>query len=263
MKLLQSLFALLLSAGHLPASADEVRVEEIIQRAETAAYYAGDDGRVQARMRIFDAEGREQQRVFSMLRRDIEDRGGQQYLVVFSRPADVRGTVLLVHKHKDRDDDRWLYLPALDLDKRIAAGDKRTSFVGSDFFYEDISGRNPSLDRWTLLSEDDQRIVLRAEPRDPEGVEFAHFEAELDPATYLPRRIDYFDAKGEKLRSIETLKVETVQGHPTVLASEVRDHRRGSRTVLEMRSPQYDLGLDAQAFDTSALRNPPQQWLRP
>ncbi len=27
---------------------------------------------------------------------------------------------LLVWKHQDRDDDRWLYLPALDLVKRIA-----------------------------------------------------------------------------------------------------------------------------------------------
>jgi len=263
MKLLQSLLTLLLSAALLPASADDARIAEIIARAESAAYYAGDDGRVQARMRIFDAEGREQQRVFAMLRRDLEDRGGQQYLVVFSRPADVRGTVLLVHKHTDRDDDRWLYLPALDLDKRIAAGDKRTSFVGSDFLYEDISGRSPGLDRWSLLGEDSERIVLRAEPRDRNTVEFDHFIAELDPQTYLPRHIEYFGANGAKLRRIETLKTDVVQGHPTVLMSEASDLRRGSRTVLEMRNPQYDLGLDAAAFDTSALRNPPQQWLRP
>jgi hypothetical protein len=65
-----------------------------------------------------------------ILRRDVIDGGDQDYVVLFSRPADVRNTVFLVKKHVASDDDRWLYLPGLDLVRRIAAGDKRTSFVG-------------------------------------------------------------------------------------------------------------------------------------
>lgn len=239
------------------------RAEEIVAKAQQAARYAGDDGRVQARMLISDRAGREQQRVFTLLRRDIEDGGDQDFLVVFSRPADVRGTVLLVNKKTARDDDRWLYLPALDLDKRISAGDKRTSFVGSDFFYEDISGRNPALDWHDLVSESADEIVIRCEPKEPDSVEFAYSHAVIDPKTFLPIRAEYYNDKGELFRKIETLHTEVVQGHPTVLKSQVTDLRSGSQTVLEMRNPQYDIGLDASAFGTTALRNPPQQWLRP
>ena len=109
-------------------------------RANLAAYYAGDDGRSEVRMIISDAQGRQQRRQFTVLRRDVDDAGDQQFLVVFSQPSDVRNTVFLVDKHIDRDDDRWLYLPGLDLVKRISAGDKRTSFVGAHYFYEDVSG---------------------------------------------------------------------------------------------------------------------------
>ncbi|MDH3373482.1 MAG: outer membrane lipoprotein-sorting protein, partial [Gammaproteobacteria bacterium] len=97
--------------------------DEIVARANLAAYYAGKDGRSEIRMIIRDAQDRQQRRQFTVLRRDIDDGGDQQFLVVFSQPSDVRNTVFLVDKHIDRDDDRWLYLPGLDLVKRISASD--------------------------------------------------------------------------------------------------------------------------------------------
>ena len=80
--------------------------DEIVDRANLAAYYGGADGRSEVRMIITDAQGRQQRRQFTVLRRDIADAADQQFLVVFSQPSDVRGTVFLVHKHVDRDDDR-------------------------------------------------------------------------------------------------------------------------------------------------------------
>ncbi|MBV1888694.1 MAG: outer membrane lipoprotein-sorting protein, partial [Proteobacteria bacterium] len=130
---------------------DLTDVDQIVQKANLAAFYSGADGRAETRMQIVDGQGRKQTRQFTILRRDRQDGGDQQYLVLFSYPADIRGTLFLVEKHPAGDDDRWLYLPGLDLVKRIASGDKRTSFVGSDFFYEDVSGRG--------LSEDDHKLV--------------------------------------------------------------------------------------------------------
>ena len=87
-----------------------------------------------------------------ILRRDVgEDLGDQQFYVYFKAPADVSETTFLVWKHPQAEDDRWLYLPALDLVRRIAASDERTSFVGSHFFYEDVSGRSPLEDEHELI----------------------------------------------------------------------------------------------------------------
>jgi len=132
-------------------TADLANVAEIVDRANKAAFYAGDDGRALVRMTITDAQGRERIRQFIIIRKDIEAGGDQYYAVLFTRPAEVRNTVFIVKKHVGKDDDRWLYLPGLDLVKRIAAGDKRTSFVGSHFFYEDVSGRGVDDDEHELL----------------------------------------------------------------------------------------------------------------
>jgi hypothetical protein len=256
----------LLCAAGLACAGDsalDARAEAIVARANLATRYAGDDGRSAARMLITDRQGGVQQRQFVILRKDVADGGDQHFLLVFNRPADVRGTVFLVNKKTAGEDDRWLYLPALDLEKRIAAGDKRTSFVGSDFYYEDVSGRDPALDRHELVEEGEGRAVIRSTPKDPRSVEYASSLASIDTATWLPIRVEYLDAAGRPLRTLETLQVADVQGHPTIMQSRMSTHASGGHTLLEMRGPVYDIGLDDAVFSPRALRHPPRQWLTP
>ena len=151
---------MLFSPGHT----EELSVDDIINRANLAAYYAGDDGRGTVTMTITDSQGRERKREFVILRKDKEDGGEQFFFVYFKKPSDVRKMVFMVHKHIDRDDDRWLYLPALDLVKRIAASDKRTSFVGSNYLYEDVSGRGINEDVHELTDTTDTFFVVKNTP---------------------------------------------------------------------------------------------------
>lgn len=236
--------------------------DDISARANLAAYYAGADGRSEVRMIISDAQGREQRRQFTVLRRDIDDLGDQQFLVVFSRPSDVRDTVFLVDKHVDRDDDRWLYLPGLDLVKRISAGDKRTSFVGAHYFYEDISGRRPSDDTHELLETTDEFYVLRHVPIVSQSVEFASYVTWINRSTLLPMKIEYENTAGKLYRRIEVLEVEEIGGHATVTKSRVSDLLGGGRTDMQFRYIQYDVGLPESVFTERSLRNPPRDWMQ-
>jgi hypothetical protein len=236
--------------------------DEIVRRANLASYYAGEDGRSEARMIIVDKQGREQRRQFTVLRRNESAGGDQDFLVVFSQPADVRGTTYLVKKHVDGDDDRWLYLPGLDLVKRISAGDKRTSFVGSDYFYEDVSGRNPAEDRHELVETTAEHYVLRHRPLDSASVEFASYTTRVDRATLLPMTIEYGDGAGKIYRRVEVLEVQDIQGHPTVTHSRISDLARGSHTELQFRYVAYDLGIDDEVFGERSLRTPPVRWLQ-
>jgi len=243
-------------------AADLTDVSEIVKQANLASYYQGADGRSEARMLIQDSQGRQQQRQFTILRRDYEDGGDQQFLVAFSRPADVRDTVFLVEKHTQKDDDRWLYLPGLDLVKRISAGDKRTSFVGSNYFYEDVSGRNPEEDLHTLVDTTDDFYVLENTPKDPNSVEFSRYRVWIDKVSLLPMKTEYYDTNNKLYRRVEVLATETVQGVPTVTKSRVSDLVSGANTTMEFRFIHYDLGMDSSVFSERSLRNPPRQWLK-
>jgi outer membrane lipoprotein-sorting protein len=239
---------------------DLTDVEEIVQRANLAAYYAGEDGRARVRMTITDAQGRTRMRDFFILRRDVEDGGDQDYALLFSRPPDVRNTVFLVKKHVGKDDDRWLYLPDLDLVKRIAAGDKRTSFVGSHFLYEDVSGRGIEEDEHVLVETTDKFYVVKNSPLDEGSVEFTSWTVWIDKQTLLPSKVEYVDDAGEIYRRIEALEVAEFGGHPTVILMKASDLRSGGHTLVELRGVEYDLNIPASVFTERTLRNPSREW---
>ncbi len=64
----------------------------------------------------------------------------------FLSPANVKGTILLTHGHKDRDDDQWIYLSALKRDKRILSSGQTGAFLGSEFSFEDM--RSPIIEKF-------------------------------------------------------------------------------------------------------------------
>jgi hypothetical protein len=234
--------------------------DEIVDKANRASYYAGDDGRADVTMTITDAQGGTRTREFRILRKNTED-GNQKFYVYFQAPADVRRMAYLVWKNtgEGQDDDRWLWMPALNLVRRIAPGDKRTSFVGSDFTYEDVSGRNPRADSHELTETTDTQYVIRNVPKDPGSVEFAEYTVWIDKDTFLPRKAEYRDKQGVLYRTVEATRVETVEGIPTVTESVVKDVVSGSRTENAFRNVAYNLGLDERLFAERFLRRPPRE----
>jgi outer membrane lipoprotein-sorting protein len=167
----------------------------------------------------------------------------------------------MVWKHLDKDDDRWLYLPALDVQKRIAATDKRTSFVGSHFFYEDVSGRRLNDDHHELVEITDTYYVMKNTPKDPGLVEFDSYTMWIHRATFIPVEVK-FEKDGEVYRVAKTLGVKELQGYMTVIKSKMTDLRTGGSTTMQYSSVEYDVGLSDDVFTERYLRTPPTEHLK-
>ena len=239
-----SAILLLLAAFFSSVSvAEDLSVMQIIERSNNAAVYPGNDGRAETRMMIVDKQGRKQIRQFGILRKNVEKGGVQHYLVVFSKPSDVARTTFLVKKNPGNDDDRWLYLPGLDLVKRISAGDKRTSFVGSTFFYEDISGRDINQDNFEMIRETDHSWFIKATPKTSAGNEFSWYEVEISKEHYLPMNAEYFDEQGKLYRRVSAGKIKTIDGIATMISQKAENIRDGSYTINQMRNIQYDIEI--------------------
>ena len=265
-----TLYATTCSAGELKAA---LSADEIAMKANHMALYQGTDSKGKVSLVIRDKQGRIRNRAFNMLRKDDgETDRDQKYYAFFQKPADVRKMVFMVHKHAalDNDDDRWLYMPSLDLVKRIAASDKRTSFVGSDFLYEDISGRSPLEDRHDLLRTTEKEYVLKNTPKKLNSVEFEYFLAYIDKQTFLPVKMEFYK-KGDRLyRVIETVEIEDIQvmengrevTYPTITASIARDLESGSVTEMKVDDIEYNLGISDEIFSERYLRRPPRSAIR-
>ena len=261
-----SLF-LLVSGLSLRASAGTPGgAEEIMRRSYLVQFYSGKDMRSKVTMRLLSKEGGERVRVLIMARRNVKTGGDQKYFIVFLQPADVRDMTFLVWKYPQRDSDRWLYIPAIKLVKRIAADDKRSSFVGSDFSYEDVSGRTPEEDNHTLLREEKYEgkevFVVKSVPKDEKSDDFGYKVSWIDKRNFVLWKEEYYDKRGSLSRVFTADEVKSIQGFPTTVKRTMKNVQTGHWTEATFGEVKYNLGFADSLFSERSLRNPPGELAR-
>ncbi|MBI1883344.1 MAG: outer membrane lipoprotein-sorting protein [Chlamydiae bacterium] len=238
----------------------------VMKEMIAAYYYARTDAKSEIRMRIVNRQGQTRERRLTLLRLDKTDGGEQSYYIYFREPADVQGMSFLVLKHPGGGDDRWLYLPAMDLVKRIATSDKRTSFAGSDFTYEDVSGRDLDQDEHTLEGEETlgeySAFIVKSTPKHPGEAEFNYRKFWIDKATHLPLKVEHYDLKGTPYKVYETQEIQNMGGTPTVTKAVMKDLGNGRFTEITIKSVSYDSGITPDLFQERFLRRPPSQWIQ-
>lgn len=246
-----------------PAAA-EMTAEQIVEKTYCTSFYLGDDSSAEMTMEIVDGQGRKQEREVIMLRRDEpgEKCADQQFYAYFKRPADVAKMRFLVWKEKGKDDSRWLYLPALDLVKRISSADKRTSFAGSHFFYEDVSGRSITADNHKLVSTTDNFYIIESTPKNEKEVEFKYYKMYIHKKTFVTTKAEFYDRSGKSYRTFEAKKVETIDGFPTVTHIVLSDSKIGGHTEGKMRKVKYNVGIAKKIFTERYLRQIPTEYVK-
>ena len=258
-----SLLAVLAMAS-APARAADPSGKEIVTRSLDAFNYAGSDMRAKVRMKLINPQGNVREREMTMLRINLGNSGDQRYYIYFHGPADVKGTSFMVWKYQDKESDRWIYVPTLKLVKRIAANDKRSSFVGSDFTYENVSGRNVEDEVHTLVRKEDlagrPTYVVESKPRTV--IDYSRRLSWIDAERWLPLREEYFDARNEPLRTFTADKVELTGKQWTIMARSMKNLQSGHRTEVIYQDVEYDVGLKPDIFTERYLRDAPGQWVR-
>lgn len=243
-------------------------VMSILERSEQAYFYPGSDMKANVTMDLIASGGEKRTRVLTMLRKNDANSKNQKYFLYFHEPGDVRGTAFLVWKYPEKDADRWIFIPAVNMIRRVAAKDSRSSFVGSDFTYEDISGRKLSADTHTLLREeklgDVDCYVIESVPRT--FAEYTKKIAWIDKATFLPRKEEYYDAQNEVARVFTADKIEDITAggkiYPTVTKRTIKNVKSGHRTEVTFTNVSYSVGIEDGLFTEHSLQNPPQKWIR-
>lgn len=245
---------------------------EIVERSQLAFYYPGADTRAKVTMELATAQGMTRSRVLTMLRKNEPAGRNQKYFLYFHEPGDVRRTAFLVWKYPGRDSDRWIFIPAVNMVRRIAARDSRSSFVGSDFTYEDVSGRDLAADTHTLLREDKlgEHPCYVVEDVPQTETDYTRKLSWIDRETYLPLKEEYYDARNELARVFTADRIEEIAAgtgadrktYPTITRRTMRNVKSGHKTEVTYGSVAYDLGLDDDVFAERALQTPPLKWMQ-
>jgi Outer membrane lipoprotein-sorting protein len=226
----------------------------------------GRDARLALRMKLYDRQQRVRERALTMtLMKGGAGRPvpGDRTLVRFTYPNDIKGTALLVWEHPTADDERFLYLPALGRVRRIAGSEAQESFVGSDFTYEDIGGREfddfdyTLVDRpdavWTDASGATHPVYTLESRRRDSSARFPRIVSLVRRDNFVVVRAEIYNRRDERQKLFEARRVEQVSGYWTVLDMVMTDQQQRTRTELGLEQVEYDVGLTADAFSRREL----------
>jgi len=246
-------------ATGIGVAADEPQARAIMERVD--ARDDGDNQTADMQMILIDKRGNERVRRISIFRKDRTD--DTYRLMFFVHPVDVRDTAFLTYDYDDpaRDDDQWLYLPALRKTKRVATSDKSGSFMGSDLSYSDMTSRNLVDYEFSFYEKgresevrNKKAWVIWSIPRTGDIIDETGYEKSL---LFVRQDIDmviraiHWVKDGGYLKYVDMRKLEQVDGiwvATDTLVTKKQGRSTVHRTILTLENVRFNRDMDYDLF---------------
>lgn len=216
------LSALVFTFSALPAMAQDLTARQIMEKVNGRD--DGDNRIAEMQMVLVDKNGDKRVRKIKTFDKDqIVDQSDEdrRRIMFFLAPADVKDTGFLTYDYAapEKDDDQWLFLPALKKTKRIASTDKSGSFMGSDFNYSDMTRKNLDAYTFKILKEAEVRgantWVIEALPKTREEAgKTGYMKSVLfvrQDNFFAVRAVHWTDT-GNKLKYLDVTGLELIDG---------------------------------------------------
>ncbi|MBB82544.1 MAG: outer membrane lipoprotein-sorting protein [Deltaproteobacteria bacterium] len=247
-------------------AADDPKAREIMTAVDERD--DGDNQTSNMQMVLIDKRGKQRVRELRSFRKDKDP--DELSMMFFMSPADVEDTGFLTYDfdEADRDDDQWLYLPALKKTKRIASSDKSGSFMGSDFSYADMTERPLEKYEYQIVKEDAEIDghpvwIIQSTPIDDEEIDETGYTKSIQfvrKDNYVVVQAKIWVKKGKRNKYMKVEELEQIDGIwvPTVMTMTTKKGKQTlHKTILRTSDVKFGQDLDFDMFSVRGLETGP------
>ncbi len=255
---IKKLHILVLSLILLPAiaiSGAELTGLQIIENVYNRD--TGKDSKGNLTMSLINSQGNERVRTIKQF---IKDFGKvEKKIMFFMSPADVRNTSFVnwSYTEEGKDDDQWIYLPALKKIKRISSSSKSDYFMGSDFTYDDLGDRQPESDTHKLIREEkfngEQCYVVESLPKDEEYV-YSRTVTWIIKDKWIGLKKEFYDEDEDLLKILSVKKFEKINGLWIILHSEMVNVQKKHTTKMELSDVKINTSIPDRQFTERMMK---------
>ena len=210
----------------------------------------GKDSKATAQMLLIDKNGGKRFRTFITISKDYGE--VSKSFIRFTAPADINGTSFLTWENTDRDNDQFLYLPALNRVRRIVSSQKSSQFVNTDYTYEDMERRKPDLDQHAIVGEEKllgrDCWLLESIPKELKGSQYGKRKAWVPKDILVPIKIEYFDQKDQPVKVFSASALKQVDGIWVIVESQMEDLKKEHKTLLKTEDIKFNRGVADTVF---------------
>jgi outer membrane lipoprotein-sorting protein len=230
-------------------SAQNLSGQKIIEKV----YYrpTGNDGTSELSMYLIDSRNNERVRKIKQFSKDYGKE--EKSIMFFLSPADVKNTSFMNWSYDDpnKDDDQWIYLPALKKVKRISSDSKDDYFMGSDFTYDDLGDRHPDEDIHNFLREETiqgkQCYVVESIPKDKDYM-YSRTITWVIKDVWIGLKKEFYDQDGDLLKTLKVNQYEKIKDYWIISSTEMHNIQDDHTTRMILSNIQVDLGVDDMKF---------------
>lgn len=240
---------------------EKLTAKLIVDRSFKTTKLAGSE--MLSTMTIIDDRGRERVRKIASVTKLYDNGETEKRLIRFLSPPDVKGTGLLTFDYESRDDDMWLFMPALRKTRRIVSTEKAKNFMGSEFTYADMTP--PILDDFSyeLVGEEDvegipcwkiEMIPVDDDVADENG--FSKRVTFIAQQDFVIRRAVYYDLDGELQKELTVEEVREVdpENHKyRPMRMLMVNRQNGRQSILNVDEIQFNPDVKDEFFTTRYL----------
>ena len=214
-------------------------------------------------LRIYDAKGRERIRETSMASKLFESGAVEKRIIRFLSPAEVKGTGMLIYDHDQRNDEMWIYMPALRKTRRIISNEKSKSFMGSEFNNADMSA--PRLEDFKYSVTGSGLIggtdcwIIEVIPVNEDIMDEVGYDRQLawiGKQDFVFRKAEYYDGDGELFKQMISSDVKKIDpsGEKFIATRmEMSNLQNGRKSVMTIDKIQYNPDVKEEYFTLGYL----------
>lgn len=255
--MLAAVFVVAQAAWMQPAAAEALTGKQIMER-QKKLQKPGTEYAEEVMLLVDGKSGTKEKRY---VKRYIKDMGGDlnRYLLVFSQPADIKGTSLLTHETED-EDNQWMYMPAVKKMQRIAQNSKKSYFMGTDFTYEDLEPEDIDNFTYVLIKEetlDDPMpgtpcYVIEALPANAAKKRASSYSRRvlwIAKDIFVTIKTEFYDRKKRVVKTQRSFEYEHIQGtihRPQKIVMD--NHKKNHKTLSLVKHRQINLPIDNSVF---------------
>ncbi|RLD62863.1 MAG: RND transporter [Bacteroidetes bacterium] len=211
-------------------------------------------------LKIYDTKGRERVRQISTASKNFGEIN--KTIMKFTAPPDVKGTSILIYDYENKDDDMWIYMPAIRKTRRIVSSEKGKSFMGSEFTNADMSKPNMNDFDYKIISSETYKghscwkIETTCKDEDIEDENgFSKKIAWIEKKTYLCHKIEFYDFAGElyKIQSIEQYKKQSNNKY-FAFYMKMENEQNARKSIMTINKFQLGSKLTESTFTPAMLK---------
>jgi len=241
--------SLLLSGAGMALQAQTLTGRAIMDKVYNRK--TGDDQISNLTMTLINRSGEKRVR---KLKQFIKDNGTiEKKIMFFVAPADVKNTSFMdwSYDNSDKNDDQWIYLPAIKRVKRISSDDKGDYFMGSDFTYDDLGDRKLDDDTHKLLREEKldgkDCFVVESVSKDEDYI-YSKTITWVMKDNFIGLKKEFYDEDGALMKVLHMKKYEKISGIWVIETLEMENVQKDHKTIMELSNVQINTGVSDAKF---------------